>query len=98
MSHTSTQRAQALSLLNANRRGQEWTLADLEMLEAFAELPNAELAEALGRTLYAVWTAKHALAGKPRTSRKAQAKPRTRPYGEWRQAWTFLDGDCPPDW
>ena len=50
--------SQANSLPDADNWGKGWTLADIEVLETFRDYPTAEVAEHLGRTVYAVANAR----------------------------------------
>jgi len=90
----STVRHQQASLKTAHRWGDTWTSADLEFLAACPEIPVAELAAALGRTVYAVSCARTTLADdRPRAAATSRRKP-ARPA----QTWTFIGDDVPPGW
>jgi hypothetical protein len=53
--------AQGFSLETATRHRDGWVKADLELLQGTLDLPPLEVAECLGRTAYAVLTARQAL-------------------------------------
>lgn len=58
-----TRRTQSATRQTATRNGEGWTSADLEFVTTFAgEATDAELALAMGRTLYAIQTMRHAIA------------------------------------
>jgi hypothetical protein len=84
---------QAETLVVAQRWGYPWTNADIELLEACGDVPAAELAEALQRSLYAVHSAREALA---RGERLGGGK--RRPGGQWTRTWTFIGNDVPDGW
>jgi hypothetical protein len=55
----STHRHQAQTIEIASKRGETWTLADFDLLEACPEIPARELADTLGRTLYSIQTMRY---------------------------------------
>lgn len=77
-----TDRTQRATLANATRNGEGWTTRELEFVTAFRdEATDAEIALALGRTLYAVQTIAKAIdAGKAGSTRTA---PVRRAYVGW---------------
>lgn len=72
-----TRRTQSATRQTATRNGEGWTSADLEFVTAFAgTTTDADLAMAMGRTLYAIQTVRHAIAagrtmGSDRAPRRA---------------------------
>lgn len=88
-----TAQAQARTLELADRRGLGWTSQDLEVLAGTADLAGEAVANELGRSLYAVYTARRLVAqGRPvgsnRTRRAARDQVWTpaqlaRAWGEW---------------
>lgn len=56
-----TARTQATTAAHATHHGEGWTSRDLEFVSSFPEATNAELALALGRTLFAVASIKQAI-------------------------------------
>lgn len=88
-----TERTQATTLANADRWGEVWTTQDLEFVEAFASLPDAEVAIALGRTLFAIQTIKHAIrAGRVSAGEGVARRRRVRDAGAYR-GWVETMGD-----
>lgn len=81
---TWTLKAQLDSKRTAERHGETWTSADLELLSAFEDSATAELAEALGRTYFAVQSIKSAVRAGKRTTRTRVAAS-DRPYRGWRE-------------
>lgn len=68
-----------------------WTLTDLEFVEAFRDdVSDTELATALGRTLYAIWSIKAAIVndGVRERAQRVQRAPTA-----WDRGWTGLEGD-----
>lgn len=67
-----TRRTQSLTASNASRNGEGWTNADLEFVATFAtDATDADIALALGRTLYAIQTIRKAIeAGKAGSTRR----------------------------
>lgn len=79
-------RIQATTIATATRHMEGWTSAELEMITAFIDEPNAELARATGRTLFAIQSIKQAVrAGRTVGSTRVAASDR--PYRGW------LEGD-----
>lgn len=90
----STARRQATSLRTADHWGDTWISADLEFLAACPEIPCHELAETLGRSLYAISLARRAIAeGRPAPTYRASHRP-ARPQ----RTWTFIGTDVPEGW
>lgn len=58
----SSRAAQARTLPKAIARGEEWTPAELEVVIEHTEATAEEIANTLGRTLYAVQTCRYLLA------------------------------------
>jgi hypothetical protein len=90
----STVRRQQASLTTADNWGDSWTSADLDFLAGCPEIPAHELAEALGRSLYAVHLARRALADRPATALTSRRRPTPRPQ----RTWTFIGDDVPEGW
>lgn len=90
-SHPTTQAAQERTLLEASKRGEAWTSAELDL--ALADSPCEALAASLHRSLYGVYAVRQAIrSGRPvggGHGRSDRPEPRT---------YTFIDGDCPDDW
>lgn len=76
-------RAQQATVASAVRHGEGWTSSELELVAAFgSEVSAVELAEAAGRTLFAVQSMKQAVrAGKRVGSGRVAASDR--PYRGW---------------
>lgn len=84
---------QATTIATATKWGEVWTTSDLEMVEAFADLPDAEVAIALGRTLFAIQTIKHAIrAGRVSPAEARVRRGRVANAGAYR-GWREGDGD-----
>lgn len=85
-----TARTQAITAAAARKHGEGWTLADLEFVSAFAgEVTDAELAVALGRTLFAIQAIKHAIAnGTAKGSDRTPKHERVRLYDPSDFAWS----------
>lgn len=88
----STKRAQARSLLTADHWGEPWSPGEIEIVQEFLDVPVEEVAETLGRTVYAVYNARLALA---RGLALGGGERRRRPQ---ERAYTFIGDDCPPGW
>jgi hypothetical protein len=88
-----TQTTQQATLATAVKWGEGWTLTDLAFVEAFADQPDAEVAQALGRTLFSIQTIKHAIrAGKVRPGEHAARTRRVTAAGAYR-GWVEGMGD-----
>jgi len=79
---TWTIRTQESTRATATRNGEAWTSRDLDLVTACDDVPDAEVAQALGRTLYAIQSIRHAIAvgrnvGSTRVARS------DRPYRGW---------------
>lgn len=85
-----TNRTQRATLATATRNGEGWTSADLAFVTAFApDTTDADIALALGRTLYAIQTIRHAIdAGRATGSTRTTT---TRAYVGWVEG--MGDGD-----
>ena len=85
-----TRRTQRVTLANATRNGEGWTSNDLAFVTAFGgEVPDAELAIALGRTLFAIQTIRHAIAaGRATGSTRTTTTRRERAYDPNDFAWS----------
>lgn len=82
---TWTRETQNRTKRTADRTGEAWTSADLELLTAFADEPVEEIARATGRTYFAVATMRQLVAaGRAHAGRVAASD---RPYRGW------LEGD-----
>lgn len=88
--------SQANSLPDADNWGKGWTLADIEILEVFRDEPTAAVAEALGRTVYAVSNARQLFdAGKLRANNApAPRKPRPAVVCNTCNTVKPVSGDC----
>jgi hypothetical protein len=90
-----TEAAQARTIDTATRRGEIWTQADLDLIHS-SPLKAEELARLLGRTAYAVYTAR-----KKRSASDTVRDPgygrETGSRGVWAQGFTGL-GDWPGEW
>jgi hypothetical protein len=88
-----TSRTQQATLEGATKWGEVWTTSDLQFVEAFADLPDAEVARALGRTLFAVQTIKHAIrAGRVSAGEAAARRARVQQPAAYR-GWTCDMGE-----
>jgi hypothetical protein len=58
MANAWAKRTYATTLGTATRHREGWTSDELEFVTTFHDVSDAELARALGRTLYAIWTIK----------------------------------------
>lgn len=92
----STIAAQGRTLVQATNHREPWAQVEVDLVIETREIPAEEVAETLGRTLYAIQWARHALdAGLPlgggHGPSEAPSSPRQRAY-------TFIDGDYPPGW
>lgn len=76
-----TAATQARTKATATKHGETWTSADLELVDAFAAEANAELAEALGRTLFAIQSIKSAIRNGARNTERVAISDR--PYRGW---------------
>lgn len=76
----------------AERHDLEWTTAELEMITAFADdVSAAELAEAMGRTLFAIQSIKQAVRAGRTHAGQAKIAASDRPYRGWTEADGFGD-------
>lgn len=93
-SSASTLRAQGRTLGSAKNHREPWAVTEVELVIETREVPAAEVAETLGRTLYAVQWARHAVDTQlPIGGGVAPQTPASR-----QRAYTFIDGDVPPGW
>jgi len=81
---TWTANTQARTKATATRHGDEWTSSDLELVTAFADEANAELASLLGRTLFAIQSVKSNIrAGRPVGGGAPRVAKSDQPYRGW---------------
>lgn len=95
-SHTSTLAAQGRTLTRAKNHREPWSQVEVDLLIDCSDETAEVVAEALERTLYAVQSARYALAhGLPVGGGNT---PVHEPSSTRQRAYTFVDGDVPPGW
>lgn len=94
-SRASTLKHQGETLEKATRYRETWTSAELELVREFEDsCSDRELADALGRTLYAVQAMKQALRERPAKVVSAARAVRTGAQLAYDKGWT----EIPQDW
>jgi len=95
MPHVSTIAAQGRTVGKATHHREPWAVTEIELVVETREIPAEEVAETLGRTLYAIQWARHALdAGLPIGGGAEPVQPAT----SRQRAYTFIGDDVPPGW
>lgn len=93
--HETRSAHEADTLAEAHKHRDDWTVDDLEFVAAFtSQSTDAELALALGRSLYAIESI-HATLEARLTTRRAKAGAAARPCN---RTYTFIGDDVPADW
>lgn len=92
--HASTVRSQGRTLGSAKNHQEPWASVEIEWVVETRDVPAEEVAEILGRTLYAVQNARYALDhGIPIGGGSAPQAPTSR-----QRTYTFVGDDVPPGW
>lgn len=94
-SHASTIAHQGRTETMATSHREPWAQVEVDLVIETRDIPAVEVAEALGRTLYAIQWARHALdTGLPLGGGNEPAKPAS----SRDRAYTFIGDDVPPGW
>lgn len=94
-SHASAVAAQGRTATKATHHREPWAVTEVELVVETRDIPAEEVAETLGRTLYAVQWARHAVDhGIPVGGGKAPVEATSRQA----RTYTFIDGDVPEGW